>query len=234
MNLLKLVSVFTILIATVSIGFSNITHAQENKNQNSSVLTQQRKNHQDVNINVMSSSEINNVNNSENQISDITSFRKKIMNQGFKEMKLENQNSNLKYSKKTEDGIIDGYISNKAYKNTKTNEIIVTETLYDTYYNEVSQFVAEKRSINSNSNNGKLLLNYKSQNIVKADDTKDHQITTYSKKKFKFNGKSFACSLGGLYACGQFCGVWAAVHPIAGGTCGAVCGGAFAAACSSV
>ncbi|GIQ63408.1 hypothetical protein PACILC2_19760 [Paenibacillus cisolokensis] len=49
---------------------------------------------------------------------------------------------------------------------------------------------------------------------------------------FEFNGRSFACSLTGLFACISYCGIWHLVNPVAGVTCDFLCGGAFAFACS--
>lgn len=49
---------------------------------------------------------------------------------------------------------------------------------------------------------------------------------------FEFNGKSFACSLTGLFACISYCGIWHLVNPVAGVTCDILCGGAFSFACS--
>jgi len=49
---------------------------------------------------------------------------------------------------------------------------------------------------------------------------------------FEFNGRSFACSMTGLFACISYCGIWHLVNPAAGITCDILCGGAFAFACS--
>ncbi|WP_460997065.1 putative immunity/bacteriocin fusion bifunctional protein, partial [Staphylococcus aureus] len=45
----------------------------------------------------------------------------------------------------------------------------------------------------------------------------------------KWNGKAFAGSMAGLYACAHYGGVGAIVNPRAGGVGEAVCGTAFAA-----
>lgn len=56
----------------------------------------------------------------------------------------------------------------------------------------------------------------------------------YSANDFNFNGKSFACSLTGVFACISYCGIWHVVNPAVGVGCDILCGGAFAFACAGV
>ncbi|WP_186331761.1 putative immunity/bacteriocin fusion bifunctional protein [Paenibacillus xylanexedens] len=56
----------------------------------------------------------------------------------------------------------------------------------------------------------------------------------YSANDFNFNGKSFACSLTGVFACISYCGIWHVVNPAIGVGCDILCGGAFAFACAGV
>lgn len=72
--------------------------------------------------------------------------------------------------------------------------------------------------------NFSLVLDYKNYSIGNGMD--------YSANDFTFNGKSFACSLTGVFACVSYCGIWHIVNPAIGVGCDLLCGGAFAFACS--
>ncbi|WP_460413832.1 putative immunity/bacteriocin fusion bifunctional protein, partial [Staphylococcus aureus] len=98
---------------------------------------------------------------------------------------------------------------------------------YDNYNKKITKFIAEKRSMTENKE-GKILIN-KNYVEYKAEKVDKNRPVTYA--GFKWNGKAFACSMAGLYACAHYCGVWAIVNPIAGGVCEAVCGTSFAAGC---
>ncbi|WP_229293688.1 putative immunity/bacteriocin fusion bifunctional protein [Staphylococcus ratti] len=169
----------------------------------------------------MSKEEIKFVQNLKDKDKTIKNFENQMKKVGFKEIKLDDKNSKLKYiSKKAKEKDVYGFIVNTAYKNEKTKEIVVSETIYDSYNKKITKFVAGKQKMEKNAKD-KILVN---KNYIEKKDS-----TTYG---FTWNGKAFACSMGGLLACAHYCGIWLIVNPIAGGTCQAVCGTAFAAACS--
>lgn len=99
----------------------------------------------------------------------------------------------------------------------KNGKNIVTQTVYDSYSGEILYFDASK------VDNGKAKTFFK---VEKASDN-DAQAS-----KFKFGGKSFACSMVGLAACLSYCVVWHAVSGPGGLVCDVLCGTAMAAACS--
>lgn len=185
-----------------------------------------------VNIDVMTDKEVKDLYKMEEEIEEAKNLKNEIEKNNFEKVLIENENSKIKYSALTSEGKVYTYMSNDIYKNKETNELIVTQTIYDSYSNEIKQFVAEKRSM-EDPDQKEILLNYKDENIDNQNiDKKDNDDGISLFKSFTWNGKSFACSMTGLFACGQYCAVWAMVNPIAGGTCSAVCGTVFAAACA--
>lgn len=76
----------------------------------------------------------------------------------------------------------------------------------------------------------------KSGNMIKFNFYKNGQLIASSDELlsplFTVDWGSFACSMAGLYTCIHYCGIWAVVNPIAGGTCEIVCGTAFALGCA--
>ncbi|WP_240622422.1 putative immunity/bacteriocin fusion bifunctional protein, partial [Staphylococcus lutrae] len=180
---------------------------------------------ENVEITKMSEKEKEDLEKLTSKNNDIIQLEKKIKKDGFTEFKLNDENSKLKYIIKNQDGKKEyGFIVSTVYKNTKTKEIIVSELIYDSYHNKITKFVAEKRKQTENKE-GKLIVN---KNYIAQEDNQNAPQAV----GFKWNGKAFACSMGGLYACAHYCGVWAIVNPIAGAGCEVVCGTAFAAACS--
>lgn len=217
---------FTIIISLLFLFISNTmpySEAKETKENN--LLSMQKEKFKDKNIEIqeMSQKEIQFLQTLQEKNKDIKNIKAQMQKENYKEIKLENINSKLKYT--TKDGKGYGFIVNSAYKNEKTKNIVVTETIYDSYNKKITKFVAEKKSSTKNQE-GKLLAN---KDYVEKTPDKNTKIL---KAGFKWNGKSFSCSMAGLYACAHYCGVWAIVNPIAGGACQAVCGTAFAAACS--
>lgn len=221
---------FTLSISLILILFiSNLSFAHADSKQNSLLDNQREKfKNENVEITQMNQDEINFLKKLQSKDSNIKNFENKMQKEGFKEIPLDAKNSKLKYTTNyTNNKKGYGYIVNSAYKNKNTKEIVISETIYDSHNKKITKFVAEKRNMDNNKN-GKLLVN---KNYVDNNSQGNNQDQTAT-RGFKWNGKSFACSMAGLYACAHYCGVWAVVNPIAGGTCEAVCGTAFAAACS--
>lgn len=228
MKIIKLVSIISLFLLVFSTNFSN---AYANEEQKSSLLENQKEKLKSKNIEVsqMTKKEISFLEQLQNKNEDMQKFEKQMKKEEFKKIKLEDKNSKLKYlATEANDKNAYGYIANNAYKNEKTKEIVVSETIYDNYNKKITKFIAEKRSMTENKE-GKILIN---KNYVehKAEKVDKNKPVAYA--GFKWNGKAFACSMAGLYACAHYCGVWAIVNPIAGGVCEAVCGTAFAAGCS--
>ncbi|HGZ3149566.1 TPA: putative immunity/bacteriocin fusion bifunctional protein [Staphylococcus aureus] len=228
MKIIKLFSIISLFLLVFSANFSN---AYANEEQKSSLLENQKEKLKSKNIEVtqMTKKEISFLEQLQNKNEDMQKFEKQMKKEGFKKIKLEDKNSKLKYlATEANDKNAYGYIANNAYKNEKTKEIVVSETIYDNYNKKITKFIAEKRSMTENKE-GKILIN-KNYVEYKAEKVDKNRPVTYA--GFKWNGKAFACSMAGLYACAHYCGVWAIVNPIAGGVCEAVCGTAFAAGCS--
>jgi putative immunity protein/bacteriocin len=229
--------------------FSSFSFSASAAEKTGTVLDKQReavKEH-GVNVNVLSENELDFLEDKEKSIKTIVSFKEDLVNSNFENFSMKKDDSKLKYSGQTEDGIVDMYMSNDTYINEKTNELIVTTVIYDSYSDQIIQFLAEKRSMDD-AEKTEILINWKNKDresfsknkkkdtVIVADNSGEKNQYAVNKKKkkkkFKWNGKSFVCSMGGLLACGQYCAVWALVNPIAGGTCSAVCGTAFAAVCA--
>lgn len=203
-------------------GFGGNSHLVSAKESSNELLNDQKELAQasnlNIDINVMNEDEIRSTTNKENNVDEIFETKQQIISDGFVEIEIGNEESKLKYVSE-DDKELYVHIITRAYENTETKEVIVTQTIFDGANNEIEQFLAEKSSTDNPEENIQLV-NYT--NPIP-------QIQTFD---FSFNGKSFVCSVAGLLACGQYCGIWALVNPIAGGTCAGVCGIAFAAACA--
>ncbi|MCO4338802.1 putative immunity/bacteriocin fusion bifunctional protein [Staphylococcus agnetis] len=229
MKIIKILSIMFILFS-ISINQFSIANAKENQ----SVLSKQREElkNEKIDIHVMSEKEKNEIIKLENAILQVKKFKEEMNKQGFKEIQMSNEDSSLKYIDKKSNKNQYGYITNHVYKNAKTNEVVISQTIYDSYNKKITKFVAGKQNLKVKSEE-KLIINYKdTQNDAKSTSDNAEKNTVIRASSFKFAGKSFACGMGGVLACGHYCGIWAIVNPIAGGTCGAVCGTAFTAACS--
>lgn len=213
-----------VLVSICLVILSSPVHAADKK----SVLEMQSEKFADleINVEVMEDDEVEKVKNEENKIQQVNSFKESLKDKGFKKMRMKKKDTNLKYWVETEKGAVHSYIVNEVYKNK--DKVVVTQTTYDGQTEEIQQFYANQRSM-SDLEQSKDLINYKNQ-IVIDDVEEDDGINLSS--SFKWNGKSFACSMAGVLACGHHCAIWAIIHPIAGGSCTVLCGAAFAIGCS--
>ncbi|OWR30565.1 hypothetical protein CDO73_11705 [Saccharibacillus sp. O23] len=218
-------SLILVLIFTV-LGHTSTVKAESTILDKQQQLTNEK--NQPINIDVLTSEELIKVVGLENENQEIQNINQQIHQQKFEEIQLSNHNSKLKYSLKG-DAAIYTYMVTRAYNNIEKNEIIVTQTIVNGTDNKIEKFVAEKTNA-SDPDSKHLLANY--QNTDTQNQQKDSLSAKAAGGMFLWNGKSFTCSVVGLYACAQYCGVWALVNPIAGGGCSVVCGVAFAAACS--
>lgn len=175
---------------------------------------------EDVVMEVMSNPEKDYIDDKLSNISSVNNLKNELKKDGFKKQKVDNEKTSYKYSIAGTNETV--YMTSDVYESK--DEMVVTFTQYNEYNDKISLFYAEKRSAVDSEKEPEILMEY----IPETDNSSDG-ISTYD---FNWNGKSFACSATGLLACGQYCGVWALVNPIAGGTCGAICGTAFAAACA--
>ncbi len=236
--MMKLFTKLLVSLCILTLTFSNtlVVNAVEKKDLN--ILEEQKKLMQDENItpSKMTEKDLKVLKNAEKQVKEIKELRNNLQKEKFEEFALDKEIPQIKYTTDTDEGSTFIYVSNKVYKNTKTKETIVTTSIYDNYSEKIIQFVAEKSK--DNGKNREYIMNYKdydTSKVTKKDNKEDEDKASTSKskkKKFKFNGKSFACSAAGLVACGQICLVYALMGPVAGGTCGAACGIAFAAVCA--
>ncbi|OZT76208.1 putative immunity/bacteriocin fusion bifunctional protein [Salinicoccus roseus] len=174
----------------------------------------------DVTMEVMSNSEKEYIDSKLSDISSVNNFEDQLKKEKFKKQKVENEKTSYKYSIADTNETV--YMTSDVYESK--DEMVVTFTQYNAYNDEISLFYAEKRSTVNSDEEPETLIEYTPQVKDKSD--------MVSTADFTWNGKSFACSATGVLACGQYCGVWALVNPVAGGTCTVVCGLAFAAACS--
>ncbi|EUX26992.1 hypothetical protein O452_02748, partial [Staphylococcus aureus M0327] len=171
MKIIKLFSIISLFLLVFSANFSN---AYANEEQKSSLLENQKEKLKSKNIEVsqMTKKEISFLEQLQNKNEDMQKFEKQMKKEGFKKIKLEDKNSKLKYlATEANDKNAYGYIANNAYKNEKTKEIVVSETIYDNYNKKITKFIAEKRSMTENKE-GKILINknyveYKAEKVDK-------------------------------------------------------------------
>lgn len=225
-----LLSLIVLLVSTASFGevFVNAKESNDEK----SLLEQQKENlkNEEIKVEVLSDKDLKKIDEVKNEMKLILDYENKIAEDGFEKVEIDRENTKIKYSAFTEVGRVYTYVSSDVYKNEKTKEIIVSEIIYDTYSEEIKQFLVEKRSM-VDPEDEEILVNYISDDYLNENvDKKDNIISMF--KSFKWNGKSFACSMGGLALCGHHCGLWALFNPVAGGGCAVVCGTLFAAACA--
>lgn len=218
------------LLAVSFIGIINFSSIGEIKaeamfygGQQENIATLEEEIGAEVDMTVMTNEELSYVNDKVNEIEDVTNLKNEISNDGFEELNVAKDKTSYKYSIEGSEGTA-VYMTSEVYESD--DEMIVTFTQYDEYNDNVSLYYAEKRSTVDVNQEPESMLEYSN-----AGENNNDGISTYA--SFNWNGQSFACSATGLFACAQFCGVWALVNPIAGGTCGAVCGLAFAAACAT-
>ncbi|GAB5786712.1 hypothetical protein JMUB7518_27410 [Staphylococcus aureus] len=134
----------------------------------------------------MTKKEISFLEQLQNKNEDMQKFEKQMKKEGFKKIKLEDKNSKLKYlATEANDKNAYGYIANNAYKNEKTKEIVVSETIYDNYNKKITKFIAEKRSMTENKE-GKILIN-KNYVEYKAEKVDKNRPVTYAGFKWIFN-----------------------------------------------
>lgn len=225
---------FVILVVSTTSSGESFARAESDSGteEGKTVLEQQQEALSDegVKVEVLSDEDLKRLKEAEKELEEISDFRGQVSKDGFEKVELDRENSKIKYSAFTDKGRVYTYMSSDAYKNEKTKEVIISEVVYDTYSEEIKQFVVEKRSM-VDPEVSEILVNYINGDLSNENlDEKDDGFSLYA--GFKWNGKSFTCSMGGLALCGHHCALWAIFNPIAGGGCAVVCGTVFAAACS--
>lgn len=130
------------------------------------------------------------------------------------------------------DQSITGDIHYQLYKDD-TGDAVLVQFIVDNVNSCVAHVVAQKL-LNGNSTPKTIFeySGYKSSDVATKSRQPQFAVVLKKRKSFHWDGKSFACSLAGLFACGEYCGVWAVVNVGAGATCSGVCGIAWAAVCS--
>lgn len=177
---------------------------------------------EEIEMEVMSNDEIDYVNQQSNNIESVSNLKEEIMNEGFEKVEVTNDKTSYKYTVVGTEHTV--YMTSEVYESN--DEMIVTFAQYNKYNDDISVYYAEKRSTIDVNQDPESLIEYSNPGEVENDGN-----MIESQSSFTWNGQEFACNMTGLFACGQVCGVWAVVNPIAGGTCTAVCGTAFGVAC---
>ena len=225
-----LLSLIVLLVSTASFGevFVNAKESNDEK----SLLEQQKENlkNEEIKVEVLSDKDLKKIDEVKNEMKLILDYENKIAEDGFEKVEIDRENTKIKYSAFTEVGRVYTYVSSDVYKNEKTKEIIVSEIIYDTYSEEIKQFLVEKRSM-VDPEDEEILVNYIIDDYLNENvDKKDNIISMC--KSFKWNWEAFTCIMVSLALCGHHCGLWALFNPVAGGGCAVVCGTLFAAACA--